>query len=266
MTLTVTLQVNQPRLIGNLKHAFSNQSTFLSELMQNARRAGATEVRFEFHAPNTLVVFDNGHGIDNLQNLLTIAESGWDDTVCSEERPFGMGFMSALFAANKIEVSSHYKCLRFEREDAIQQLPIQIESCDFQQGTCIALEGISLSHGSLKSSVKAYARGFSIPVYFDDELCLCEHSWNNLISQPQHPSFEAFAEVSGIVKVAFDVSCLDCSVTKATASFSNSVLNGGQGIAVSIGHLISRLATLTKCPATLDHYTAVQLVWFARNT
>ena len=75
MTATVTLQVNQSRLIGNLKHSFTNQSTFLSELMQNARRAGASEVRFEFHAPHTLVVIDNGHGIDNLQNLLTIAES-----------------------------------------------------------------------------------------------------------------------------------------------------------------------------------------------
>ncbi|TQC94781.1 hypothetical protein FK216_15400 [Moraxellaceae bacterium AER2_44_116] len=209
MTATVTLQVNQSRLIGNLKHSFTNQSTFLSELMQNARRAGASEVRFEFHAPHTLVVIDNGHGIDNLQNLLTIAESGWDEVVCNEERPFGMGFMAALFASDKVTVSSHNKCLSFHREDAIQQRPIQIEPCDFQHGTRIVLDGITLSYEALRGSIKSYTRGFSIPVYFNDELCLCEHSWEHLITQPLLPSFEAYGEVLGLGNVIFDVNSVD---------------------------------------------------------
>ena len=78
MSSTVTLQINSQRLIKNLMFSFTNKTTFLSELMQNARRAGATFVRFSFDEvwPNTLVVEDDG-GIANLQNLLTIAESGW---------------------------------------------------------------------------------------------------------------------------------------------------------------------------------------------
>jgi len=209
MTATVTLQVNQSRLIGNLKHSFTNQSTFLSELMQNARRAGASEVRFEFHAPHTLVVIDNGHGIDNLQNLLTIAESGWEEVVCNEERPFGMGFMAALFASDKVTVSSHNKCLSFQREDAIQLKPIQIESCDFQHGTRLVLEGITLSYETLKGSIKSYTRGFPIPVYFDDEMFSCERSWEYLITQPQTSSFEAYAEVPGLGKAVFNIDSFD---------------------------------------------------------
>ena len=84
-----------------------------------------------------------------------------------------MGFMAALFASDKVKVSSHNKCLSFQRDDAIQLRPIQIEPCDFQHGTRIVLEGITLSYETLKESIKSYTRGFPI-LYFDDEMFPCE--------------------------------------------------------------------------------------------
>jgi len=79
----------------------------LGELMANSRRAGATKVEIDF-APETktLVVRDDGCGIDCYQTLFTIAESGWDAEIVEQEHPFGLGFLSALFACGHLEVES----------------------------------------------------------------------------------------------------------------------------------------------------------------
>lgn len=73
---TVAIKVNQANLMANLKFSFSNKHTILGEMMQNARRAGATFVRFEANDQDELVVLDNGKGIGNFQNLFSVAESG----------------------------------------------------------------------------------------------------------------------------------------------------------------------------------------------
>jgi hypothetical protein len=51
----IAMQVNQGNLVKSLKFSFTNQTTVLGELMQNARRAGATAVHFEF-APETNIL------------------------------------------------------------------------------------------------------------------------------------------------------------------------------------------------------------------
>src|SRR5579872_1508238 len=68
------------------------------EVLQNARRAGATliEVTIEDAEPGSnscvLTVKDNGSGIENFQNLLTLGDSGWDSATQAVEDPAGMGF------------------------------------------------------------------------------------------------------------------------------------------------------------------------------
>jgi hypothetical protein len=101
------LKVNQGNLVKNLRFSFTDSCTVIAELMQNARRAGATQVEIDF-APETktLVVRDDGCGIDCYQTLFTIAESGWDAEIVEQEHPFGLGFLSALFACGHLEVES----------------------------------------------------------------------------------------------------------------------------------------------------------------
>ena len=88
----VSMKVNQANLVKSLKFSFTNKTTVLGELMQNARRANATQVSFEF-APETKIlrVTDNGCGIDSIETMLTVAESGWDAEVVANEHPFGIG-------------------------------------------------------------------------------------------------------------------------------------------------------------------------------
>lgn len=95
----VAMKVNQANLVKSLRFSFTHKTTVLGELLQNARRAQATLVEFSF-CPETKVlqVSDDGCGIESIETLLTVAESGWDAELVAQEHPFGVGFLSALFA------------------------------------------------------------------------------------------------------------------------------------------------------------------------
>ena len=122
-----TLKVNQGNLVKNLRFSFTNGTTVLGELMQNARRAGATKVEIDF-APETktLVVRDDGCGIDCYQTLFTIAESGWDAEVVEQEHPFGLGFLSALFSCQYLEVESKGGRIAMPTEDILSFKPVTV--------------------------------------------------------------------------------------------------------------------------------------------
>ena len=75
-----------------------------SELLQNARRAGATEATVSLteqstpasERPLTKVCFaDNGCGIANPGIILAFGESNWESEAAKAERPAGMGFFAA---------------------------------------------------------------------------------------------------------------------------------------------------------------------------
>jgi len=94
---TIQLKVDETKLVTNLRHAFTRRSNVISELMQNAHRAGATEICLTIDDQH-IIVDDNGSGIDNFSDLLTVASSGWDAQTITDESPFGLGFLAALYA------------------------------------------------------------------------------------------------------------------------------------------------------------------------
>lgn len=69
-----------------------------NELLQNARRAGATSVTIIIDKPEderTLVtIADDGKGIASPQELLSLGKSRWDEETEQREDPAGMGFFS----------------------------------------------------------------------------------------------------------------------------------------------------------------------------
>jgi HSP90 family molecular chaperone len=101
---TIRLQTNQNRLIANLRNAFT-QASMLGELLQNARRAQARHIHVDVEG-DTLVVSDDGTGIANLQTLICIAESDWDEELKERENAFGMGVLSTLYFARSLHVHS----------------------------------------------------------------------------------------------------------------------------------------------------------------
>ena len=105
--MKIPVRINEEGALRNQRHAFSNRFTLVSELLQNARRAGARLIRID-HDPQEqiLTVQDDGHGLDDFQKLLSFHESGWDADTCTQERPFGVGFSKCLYAASRCVVAS----------------------------------------------------------------------------------------------------------------------------------------------------------------
>lgn len=88
-----------PEAMSRVSRLFNaSLDDILNELLQNARRAGATEVaieRFDDPAFGDAVRFaDNGHGLANYLSLFMLGKSTWREGVEQAEDAAGMGFFS----------------------------------------------------------------------------------------------------------------------------------------------------------------------------
>lgn len=168
----VKVSINESALIRNLGSVFTDKTKVLAELLQNGRRAGATSINIEFEG-DTLVVVDNGCGIDNMQNLLTVADSGWGEQTVAAESPFGMGFLSTLFTATSVKVESKGRQIAFQSSAAINLEKIEVKLCDFIGGTRVTLEGFDVSKERLEEALMVgnkslpFCAGFPIPIFFN---------------------------------------------------------------------------------------------------
>ncbi|MCT7342328.1 ATP-binding protein [Pseudomonas aeruginosa] len=173
---TIRLQTNQNRLIANLRHAF-NQSSMLGELLQNARRAQASAIHFTVD-DSSLTIRDNGSGIANLQTLIHIAESGWDEKTQTCENAFGMGVLSTLYFAERLTVRSGGKAFSAATVDIIRGEPIQVIPWDLVEGTEIRLDGIQPTQPGETLSVwaerllRTLCEAFPVPIWLNGHAVL----------------------------------------------------------------------------------------------
>lgn len=173
----VRVQVNTKQLLNNSRFAFTNRSMILRELLQNGRRAGATRIKVSTPDEETLVVEDDGCGISDMQLLLTVAESGWDEATRESETPYGLGFLSAIYVAETIRVQSGNKVLAAATADLLDLKSVTIEVVDTAvAGTRIEVRGGQLRHviaNTVKMSPHGHyslskaVRGFPIPVVYE---------------------------------------------------------------------------------------------------
>jgi len=177
----VSLAVNESALFQNLKFAFSAASV-LGELLQNARRAQATKIAITFDG-GTLIVTDDGHGVSNLQDLLTAAGSGWNAELAEAENPFGLGFLATLYSSSAIEVSSRCagddegKGFSAESVALIEGAHASIKVVQMEPGTCIKLQGFTLPRfhptssedrvSDLGKRLQKLVEGFALPVTYN---------------------------------------------------------------------------------------------------
>jgi len=93
MKQTICAKVN-PRLLTKADRLFTGTAEGrVIEILQNARRAGATEVRIS-NKDGFVTVEDNGSGIEDFQKLLDLGGSGWDEKLEAGEDPAGVGLFS----------------------------------------------------------------------------------------------------------------------------------------------------------------------------
>lgn len=185
MSKTICTKVNEQNLLQILKMAFSHDAV-IGELIQNARRAGATEVSLTFDGTD-LVITDDGEGIKDLGTLLSVAESGWDAQICADEKPFGMGFLATIYAAEAVTVTTSTtgglgETFTATQRDILAMAPLHVHVRDgLPKGTTIRLHRFEVPGcnrrqvqlrdliETLRLIIQRTAKGFAIPVTFNGE-------------------------------------------------------------------------------------------------
>jgi len=180
--MQIQVRINEEGALRNQRFAFTDRFTLVSELLQNARRAGATSIAINHDAEaGTLTIRDNGRGIDDFQKLLTFNESGWDTPTCDAENPFGVGFSKCLYAASRCIVWSRGQFADFDTAAALARTPIDVsESAEAPgEGTQIELHGVDLP--DLASRIATLCAGFPVPVYFNGKALERPHAPEHLV-------------------------------------------------------------------------------------
>lgn len=194
-TTHVVASVNDKRLLSSLKHLFASSFSMLGELMQNARRAGASRVDFLLDtAKRELSVIDDGRGIQDFSTLIALCESDWEESTTLTEKPFGMGFFSVFYACEKVTIKSNGSCIEATLDDIVSKRKIEVVSSDCSKGTCITLHGLSkellelginslpkaVDDTNIHSHLKRFSRGFPIPVALNGVEYERPHAMDNI--------------------------------------------------------------------------------------
>jgi len=172
MTQTCTLDVSRDGIVRTLADQFTSKHTFLTEMLQNARRAGASRIDIHYKpALNQLVVRDNGTATFDFSAFFCIGKSGWDDMTQIAERPFGIGAAAMLFAASFVEIRSDDKGVAFFTKDVLEFRPVEITDRHRHRGTEIRLMLDSDKYPATpddlwEATCKRLVRGFPVPVFY----------------------------------------------------------------------------------------------------
>lgn len=161
--------INLSNFVRELPRFFKESDAFAAELIQNAYRAGATKIKI-FLEPSSFKISDNGHGIKDFNDILVLAQSGWQNDRVYQMDPAGMGIFSAYFAAKNTDIISwrtdesgrklgqrimldQTKILRFE--------PVTVSPCpatilpDTPGGTIVNLDGMALDVDKIHKKIES---------------------------------------------------------------------------------------------------------------
>jgi len=191
MLQSVQMKVNERNLVKHLRLTFSRNTTVLGELLQNGRRAKATCIRItQDPRPDNhdLTIEDDGEGIDDFGKLLRVAESGWDVETIERESAYGLGFCSSLFSADRIVVESSGMKLEADTADILAFRPLPLTPCETRPGTRITLVGFRLEDtDEVDAELRRFARGFPIPVFWNNEELERPHAVNGSLGFMETP-------------------------------------------------------------------------------
>lgn len=165
--MQIQVRVNEEGALRNQRYAFSDRYTLVTELLQNARRAGADRIEVDYDpATQRLRVIDNGKGIQDFQKLLVFNESGWDDATRRHEHPFGIGFSKCLYSASRCIIRSGDRFVDFLSAEALAQQLIDVHQDTHRptQGTSVELHDVSLP--DLSERIGKLCAGFPTEVIY----------------------------------------------------------------------------------------------------
>ena len=179
--------INEVNFFKNMKHLFASSYSVIGELLQNARRAGATKIEITFDPENKkLSITDDGSGINDFSPLIMMCESNWATEVALADKPFGMGLFSAFYAAEGVEFASNGSVLSLTLDDVISRRELHTKPhkglLNSKTGTTVSLLGLeetllkltklnatgaTVSDYELHEKLLKMCKGFGTPVFLN---------------------------------------------------------------------------------------------------
>jgi hypothetical protein len=161
---TMQAMVN-PRLLTKANRLFTGTQTGrIIEILQNARRAGATRIEITNHE-GVVTVRDNGRGIDDFARLLDLGSSGWESDLESSEDPAGVGLF--CLAPRRLLIRSNYKQAIIDGDGWTGAAVVIRDDPNPQSGTILEFEDERWSH----PNVEPQAVFCGVDVVVDGEPC-----------------------------------------------------------------------------------------------
>ncbi|CAM5612756.1 ATP-binding protein [Sphingobium scionense] len=179
--VTIRPEVGQS-LITKVSRLFNGTlGDVLLELFQNARRAGARAIHvavYNLPAGTALSIYDDGCGIDDPANLLTLGTSGWQQDIRDREDPAGMGVFSLagrdVIVRSRSRAAGRGWAVHIPADGWEGTVPLAIASCGIVRGTEIQIMLPAAWEEQLGSELRIAARYFPIPVHFEGAQLPCE--------------------------------------------------------------------------------------------
>jgi len=164
-----------PETISKVGRLFNGSATdVLNELLQNARRAGASHIVVSTSGnpgDRLLHIVDDGHGIADPASIVTLGRSGWSDETRRREDPAGMGVFS--LAGRDVIIRSfsrpelqgwmaHIPASAWE-----SSRPIAISPDPITRGTAITVRMPDAWAQTLDQDLAKVAKHYPLPVTLD---------------------------------------------------------------------------------------------------
>ena len=165
-----------PEAISKVTRIFNGTlDDILNELLQNARRAGASQIAITTqHLDDAcLITFtDDGAGIADPADLVSLGQSDWPAECCAREDPAGMGFFSLAGRDTVVRSASASTSFSLAIAGAAWtgEADIDVLPWDGPQGTTIAFSFEPQRDGKFERTVQAAARYYPLPVTLNGEL------------------------------------------------------------------------------------------------
>ncbi|MBB6125647.1 ATP-binding protein [Sphingobium subterraneum] len=159
-----------PEAISKVTRIFNGTlDDIFNELLQNARRAGASAVAIttEHLADACLItVADDGAGIADPANLVSLGQSNWSDECRAREDPAGMGFFSLAGLDTVVSSCSETSAFTLAISGAAWtgEADIDVLPWDGFRGTRIAFHFPPQPDGKLERTIQSVAKHYPLPV------------------------------------------------------------------------------------------------------
>ena len=244
---------------------FFNATTeaIIGEMLQNARRAGATKVQITTEA-EAVTIRDDGVGIAEPGQLLEFGSSGWSDQRTRAEDPAGMGFFS--LARRNAEVESWPRNgaggwrISLEPKHFTGEAEASVTRCGaangpLPSGTRVTFEQKGNLYG-LRNEIRKLCRYYPIPVVMDDERLPREHFLKGAV----------YKETTDGVEIGVFRSTVAYGVHLTVVNFHGHVIGNRQPVVIEPLHGYARATPeywFTR--VHVEHAPQLELVLPARN-